>query len=154
MLQMHRSHVGLLCYPRNRSFTTCIVSSDILRLPACCVRRLSVVSNFLTNFWMQHFDGERLSPNSVRNVFWHALHEPVSQYLRRRNTRCSTVYIFIHATFDSQMPRCGNAEHRQMQVTGRAQYIAGGGPCCFQSLPVCVYKFSSNYLNKLIFYKK
>jgi hypothetical protein len=42
------------------------------------------------------------------------------------------------------------AEHRQMQVTGRVQYIAGG-PCCFSSLPVCVYKFSSHYLNNIIF---
>ena len=30
--------------------------------------RLPLVSNFLTNFWMQHFDGARLSPNSVRNA--------------------------------------------------------------------------------------
>ena len=45
-----------------------------------------------------------------------------------------------------------NAEHRQMQVTGRVQYIArGGGPCCFPSFPVCVYKFSSHYLNNIIF---
>ena len=42
---------------------------------------------------MQHFDGARLSPNSVRNAFWHALNEPVCQYLRTRNPRCSTVYI-------------------------------------------------------------
>ena len=55
--------------------------------------RLPLVSNFLTNFWMQHFDGARLSPNSVRNAVWHALSEPVCQYLRTRNPRCSTVYI-------------------------------------------------------------
>jgi len=42
---------------------------------------------------MQHFDGARLSPNSVRNAVWHALNEPVCQYLRTRNPRCSTVYI-------------------------------------------------------------
>jgi len=55
--------------------------------------RLPLVSNFLTNFWMQHFDGARLSPNSVRNAVWHALNEPVCQYLRTRNPHCSTVYI-------------------------------------------------------------
>ena len=55
--------------------------------------RLPLVSNFLTNFWMQHFDGARLSPNSIRNAVWHALNEPVCQYLRTRNPRCSTVYI-------------------------------------------------------------
>ena len=55
--------------------------------------RLPLVSNFLTNFWMKHFDGARLSPNSVRNAIWHTLNEPVCQYLRRRNPRCSTVYI-------------------------------------------------------------
>ena len=55
--------------------------------------RLALVSNVLTNFWMEHFDGARLSPNSVRNVVWHALNEPVCQYLRTRNPRCSTVYI-------------------------------------------------------------
>jgi len=55
--------------------------------------RLPLVSNFLTNFWMQHFDGARLSPNSVRNAVWHALNEPVCHYLRRRNPRCSIVYI-------------------------------------------------------------
>ena len=55
--------------------------------------RLPLVSNFLTNFWMQHFDGARLSPNSVRNALWHALNEPVCQYLRTRNPRCSTVCI-------------------------------------------------------------
>jgi len=42
---------------------------------------------------MQHFDGARLSPYSVRNAVWHALNEPVCQYLRTRNPRCSTVYI-------------------------------------------------------------
>jgi len=42
---------------------------------------------------MQHFDGARLSPNSVLNAVWHALNEPVCQYLRTRNPRCSTVYI-------------------------------------------------------------
>ena len=55
--------------------------------------RLPLVSKFLTNFWMQHFDGARLSPNSVRNAVWHALNEPVCQYLRTRNPRYSTVYI-------------------------------------------------------------
>jgi len=42
---------------------------------------------------MQHFDGARLSPNSVRNAVWHAWNEPICQYLRTRNPRCSTVYI-------------------------------------------------------------
>jgi len=55
--------------------------------------RLLLVSNFLTNFWMEHIDGARLSPNSVRNAVWHALNEPVCQYLRTRNLRCSTVHI-------------------------------------------------------------
>jgi len=55
--------------------------------------RFPPVSNFLTNFWMQHFDGARLSPNSIRNAVRHALNEPVSQYLRTRNPRCSTVYV-------------------------------------------------------------
>ena len=55
--------------------------------------RLPLVSNFVTHFWMQHFDGARLSPNSVRNAVWHALNEPVCQYLRTRNPRCATVYI-------------------------------------------------------------
>jgi len=54
--------------------------------------RLPLVSNFLNNFWMQHSDGARLSPNSFRNAVWRALNEPVCQYLRRRNPRCSTVY--------------------------------------------------------------
>jgi len=54
--------------------------------------RLPLVSNFLTNFWTQQFDGARLSPNSVRNAVWHALNEPVCQYLRTRNPRCWTVY--------------------------------------------------------------
>ena len=55
--------------------------------------RLPIVSNLLTNFWMQHFDDARLSPNSFRNAICHALNEPVCQYLRTRNPRCSTVYI-------------------------------------------------------------
>ena len=118
--------VILIVRPVIASLHRVILYSDNLRPPACCVRRLPVVSNFLTNFWTQHFDGARLSPNSVRNAVWHALNEPVCQYLRKRNTRCSTVYIFTHAAFDSQLPRCGNAEHRQMQVTGRVQYIAEG----------------------------
>jgi len=55
--------------------------------------RLPLISNVLTNFWMQHFDGARLSPNSIRNAVWLALNEPVCQYLRTRNPRFSTVYI-------------------------------------------------------------
>ena len=43
--------------------------------------RLPLVSNFLTNFWMQHFDGACLSTNSIQNAVWHALNEPVCQYL-------------------------------------------------------------------------
>jgi len=35
--------------------------------------RLPLVSNFLTNFWMEHFDGACLSTNSVRNAVWNAL---------------------------------------------------------------------------------
>jgi hypothetical protein len=42
---------------------------------------------------MQLFDGARLSPDSVRNGVRHALNEPVCQYLRKSNPRCSTVYI-------------------------------------------------------------
>jgi len=42
---------------------------------------------------MQHFDGARLSQNSVRNAVCHTLNEPVCQYLRKRNPRSSTVYI-------------------------------------------------------------
>ena len=55
--------------------------------------RLPLVSKFLTNFWMQHFDGALLSPNSIRNAVWHALNESVCQYLRTRNPISSTVYI-------------------------------------------------------------
>ena len=53
--------------------------------------RLPLVSNFLTNFWMQHFDGACLSTNSVRNAVWHSLNEPVCHYLQTRNPPCSTV---------------------------------------------------------------
>jgi len=56
--------------------------------------RLPLVTDFLTNFWVEHIDGARLSPNSVRNAVWHALNEPVCQYLRTRNPRSSTVYIY------------------------------------------------------------
>ena len=55
--------------------------------------RLPLVYNFLTNFWVQNFDVARLSPNSVWNAVWHALNEPVYQYLRTRTPRCSIVYI-------------------------------------------------------------
>jgi len=54
---------------------------------------LPLVSKFLTNTWMQHFDGARHSPNSVRNTVWHALIEPACQYFRTRYPRSSTVYI-------------------------------------------------------------
>ena len=54
--------------------------------------RLPLVSNFLTNFWVQNVDGACFSPNSVRNAVWHALNEPACQYLRTRNSLCSTVY--------------------------------------------------------------
>jgi len=78
--------------------------------------RLPLVSNLLTNFYMQHFDGSRLSQNFVRNAVWLALNEPVCQYLRTTNPRCSTVYIdnilgplardslYILATFENGMP--------------------------------------------------
>ena len=55
--------------------------------------RLPLVSNFLTKIWMQNYDGARLSSNSVLNAVWHALNEPVCQYLRKRNPHYSTVYI-------------------------------------------------------------
>ena len=57
--------------------------------------RLPLVSNFVTNFCMQHFDGARLSPNSVRNAVWHALNEPVCQYLRTRDSPCIN-YLLNH----------------------------------------------------------
>jgi hypothetical protein len=72
------------------------------------------------------FDGAHLSQNSVQNAIWHALNELVCQFLRTRNTRCLTVYILTHVAFNSQLPRCGDVEHRQMQVAGWVQYMAGG----------------------------
>jgi len=103
--------------------------------------RLPLVSNFLTNFWMQHVDGACLSPNSFRNAVWHALNEPVCQYLRKRNPLCSTVYIFTHAAFDSKLPKCGNAQHRQMQVIGSVQ-IAGRSMLFSTVAGTCIrYKF-------------
>ena len=63
------------------------------RIPLKLYHYRPLVSNILTNFWRQHFDGARLSPNSVRNAVWHALNEPVCQYLRTTNPRCSTAYI-------------------------------------------------------------
>ena len=62
------------------------------RKKSAVVRSASLVSNFLTNFWIQHFDGARLSPNSFRKAIWHALNEPLCQYLRTRIPRSSTVY--------------------------------------------------------------
>ena len=55
--------------------------------------RLPLVSNFLTNFWIEHFEGARLSANSIRNAVWHAWNENFCQYLRARTPRCSTLYI-------------------------------------------------------------
>jgi len=56
--------------------------------------QLPLVSNFLTNFWTEHFDGACLSPNSVRNAVWHALNEPVLPvFTNEKKKRCSTVYI-------------------------------------------------------------
>ena len=57
--------------------------------------RLPPVSNFIINFWQQHFDGARLSRNPFPNAVCHVLNEPVCRYLRKRNQRCSTVYIEI-----------------------------------------------------------
>jgi len=90
---------------------------------------------------MEHFDGACLSPNSFLNAVWHALNEPVCQYLRTRNPLCSTVYIFTHAAFDSQLPRCGNAQHRQMQVIGSVQ-ITGRSMLFSTVAGMCIlYKF-------------
>jgi len=99
--------------------------------------RLPLVSNFLTNFWIQHFDGARLSPNSVRNAVWHALNEPVCQYLRTRNPRCSTIHIPLtrhssHNYRDAAM--CNTGKCKSLD-----QSKSRGGPCCFPPLPVCVY---------------
>jgi hypothetical protein len=63
------------------------------RPSACCVRRLPVVSNFLTSFWIQHFNSARLSQNSVRNAVWHALNEAFCQYLRKRNTLFDCIHL-------------------------------------------------------------
>ena len=68
---------------------------------------------------------------------------------------CSKSRLQIQGDSLARGPRLlSNADHRQMQVTGRAQYIAGGRPCCLPPLPVCVYKFSSHYLNNTIFYRQ
>jgi len=97
---------------------------------------------------MEHFDGARLSPNSFRNSIWHAINEPVCQYLRTRNPRCSTVDIFTHAAFDSQLPRCGNAQHRQMQVIGSVQI--GGRFMLFSTVAgMCILYWSSNTIEQL-----
>ena len=74
-------------------FCTLCPSIDPKERSRQALNRLPLVSNFLTNFWMQHFDSARLSPNSVRNAVWNALNEPVCQYLRTRNPRFSTVFI-------------------------------------------------------------
>ena len=55
--------------------------------------RLPLVSKFLPNILVQHFDGARLSTNSVGNAVWHALIEPACQYFLTRYPRSSSVYI-------------------------------------------------------------
>ena len=83
--------------------------------------RLPFVPKFLKNFWMQHFDGARLSPNSVRNAVWHALNEPVCQYLRTRSPRCSTVYIDnIFGPLARECPR--TTKHCSVNSDGRYIY--------------------------------
>ena len=97
--------------------------------------RLRPVSNFLTNFLMQHFDGARLSPNSVRNTVWHALNEPVCQYLRMRNRRCSAVYIdnsLGHLARDSPCIRCNSGSDESPvvdTVSSVVDTVATDGNC-------------------------
>jgi len=54
--------------------------------------RLPLVSNFLTKFWTEHFDGARLSPNSVRNAVWHALN------LLTPNVNYSGRILYVYST--------------------------------------------------------
>jgi len=80
---------------------------------------------------MQHFDGARLSPNSVRNAVWHALNEPVCQYLRTRNPRCSTVYLGnILGPLATESP-CSNFATKENRMGGDG----GGGRGLLQSIP-------------------
>jgi len=81
--------------------------------------RLPLVFNFLTNVWMQHFDGARLSSNSVRNAVWHTLNEPVCQYLRKRNPRCSTVYIDNSLGPLARDSTCISCDLKMAQYKGR-----------------------------------
>ena len=74
---------------------------------------------------MQHFDGARLSPNSVRNAVWHALNEPVCQYLRARNPRCSNIYIENNLGGLANNPILDTSSVKSTQIHGeRKKYLA------------------------------
>ena len=89
----------------------------------------------------------------VQGVFLYTLFFNKPQ--RKRNTLCSTVHIFTHAAFDSQLLRCGNAEHRQIQVTGWVQYIMGVGVHAVMHCSRYTYiNFQVIISNNIIFYRQ
>ena len=70
-----------------------------------------------------------------------------------RGTSCSCKYRVI---LSLEAP-----DYCLMRNTGKCKSLdesnisrEGGGPCCSPSLPVCVYKSSSHYLNNVIFYRQ
>jgi hypothetical protein len=86
----------------------------------------------------------------VKHTFYFVLNELFGQHVSTRYW----LTCFVH--FHSRGIRLTNAEMQEWGTQANASHwtspnISRGGPCCFPSLPVCVYKFSSHYFNNIIF---
>jgi hypothetical protein len=72
-------------------------------------------------------------------------------FTKEKHALFQGIHFYSRGIRLTQLPRRGDAEQRQMQVTGRVQYTAGGLHRCRLK---CVYKFLTHYLNNIIFYRQ
>jgi len=75
----------------------------------------------------------------------------LSASIYKRETRAVGLYTFSLTRHSTHNCRDAGMRNRDKCKSLDESNISreGGGPCCFPSLPVCVYKFSSHYLNNI-----
>jgi len=66
-----------------------------------------------------------------------------------RETHAVRLYTFSLTRYSTHKCRDAGMRNTSKCKSLDESNISQGGPCCFPSFPVCVYKFSSHYPNNI-----
>ena len=126
-----------------------------LQMLACEKLKVFFQDNYLKNFWPPR--SPELTP--VDFFLWGLLKDKVYKNsprtirtTQRRSTPGDSSRQLRH--FGKSIPEFGETRSSVLGCERRPVSASIMSRYCFASFPVCVYKFSSHYLNNIIFYRQ